>query len=418
MTFSKYCLVVCVLMSLFTVSCTKGDDPQPNNTDTTPPPPPPPPPPAPAITDTAATLYISGGSTPHFWAINASNGSVKWSKTLPALSYTSPLFYNNRIYVACQNSKLYAYDTSGNQLWNITLPGTIMYECPVIGDGRIYMNTRTSVVCIDPVTGAFIWTFTAGANGSAPITYFKGDVYCEFRPYLYRIDGTTGQKKWEYQEVQYGSKYVAPLVTDSLVYHQRRDGSVGALKTATGAQAWITPFLPSSNGNVAGLNIKDNILYVLTRYLGLYNATTGAAITNSTNYFVNNFNDGPWSDGVSPLIVDSLVIVPGYYPEIYRASNATHVRDLPSSTGGVAPESVHCNGVTVVGDICYYTTRIGPVMNSQFATFYRSFVYAVNYRTGAIIWRIERPDTDPRYNAPVAVARSGRIYRGGRGLQN
>lgn len=414
--------ICCIVLMVFTLSCSKNTEEapptQPPGTVNPPPPPPPPPVTQPVINDTASILYIAGGPTGHFWAVNASNGTFRWSKSLPCGTEASPLLYDNRLYIACTNSRLYSFDTAGNELWNVTLQGTLRNQSPIGANGKIYINTNSHVYCIEPTNGSITWTFSGIMPSSVPLTSFKGDIYYQAPTRVYRLDGATGAKKWESANIETNFLYSAPAVTDSFVYFQREWGSIGALRTATGQQLWTTPTnSPGSvtSGYTVGINVKDSNVYVLTGHLRVYNAVTGALRYTAASQFVNSFNWGPDGDGVAPVIADNHLIVAGYVPEVYNPANAVLLRTLPSRTEGVMPETVPVNGVTAVGDICYYTTRSGSVITPQLGILYRSYIYAVNYKTGVVLWKVETTQ-QPWYTAPVVLARSGRVYRGGKGL--
>ncbi len=77
-----------------------------------------------------------------FYAFNATNGSVIWSKNLGTNLVPSPTVTNNGIvFMGSDDNKVYAFDvTNGDELWMYTTPNLITYSSPTIVDGRLYIG--------------------------------------------------------------------------------------------------------------------------------------------------------------------------------------------------------------------------------------------------------------------------------------
>jgi outer membrane protein assembly factor BamB len=293
-----------------------------------------------------------------------------------------------------------------------------MLNTPILGNGKIYANTSAGACCFDPISGAIIWSFAASGSDIA-LTYYNGNIYYLAANYLYCIDGTTGQKKWEYIHGATSFRHTAPLVTSGLTYIQLERGGLCAVNTNTGALVWSKPpyYL---NGSNTGLNIKNGNLYAMGRSLYILDSATGniKQMANQPLADVSGYStESLWGDGVSPLLVDSFAIVGGYVPEVYSAIDLTYQYTMPSYKGGKLPGPISSNsGVTAVGSICYYTAPQAEEIRNDLGTDYLCSVYAFNYKTRQLVWRVTLPDANPLFAAPCIVAKSGLVYRGGKGI--
>jgi len=91
------------------------------------------------------TSYANGGTgQPSLWAMNTTNGSLRWSKNLNNIS-SSPSSVGGNVYVGTNAGYLYKFDSSGNQKWvfDATGGGNI-YRFPWAQGGKVYFSTSTT----------------------------------------------------------------------------------------------------------------------------------------------------------------------------------------------------------------------------------------------------------------------------------
>jgi outer membrane protein assembly factor BamB len=356
------------------------------------------------VTDTATTMYVSGGYSKKLFALNASDGSIKWEVSLPNYVLSSPIYNNGMVFVGCMDSKLYAYDTTGVLKWTANT-NSVYHECPIVSNGIVYFPDANSINAFDANTGSLVWRFLGGGGNIV----LKNNVVYTNNNFLYAIDATTGVEKWQY----YTRTFVQPVVCDDRVYvtSSLLSFSLDVLSTSTGALLWS-----KSNYdvfyNLNGMNLKNGKLYCVvtasassntsgTNGLNVLDSATGNVLFPTANFNVLS----SFSDNVTPLFADSLAFVPAEFViSVFSAMNGQFIYTIPSSTSTC--------GITIANNIVYFTTR-NTYLQSPGTGYYAGFVYAFDYKTRTFKWFKEFRDTDFLIAAPCIVTKSGKVYRGG-----
>jgi polyvinyl alcohol dehydrogenase (cytochrome) len=150
----------------------------------------------PAVVNGAVYFPDSGGK---FWKVDAKNGKVIWSVSVPdmtgidkAFSRTSPAYADGMVFIAANpGAQLIAVDAdTGRKRWMTQLDGhpwALLSSSPVVVGGRVYMPVssneqtaalrpgyacctfRGSMVALDIHTGRIVWkTYTMPDNGGKP----------------------------------------------------------------------------------------------------------------------------------------------------------------------------------------------------------------------------------------------------------
>lgn len=133
------------------------------------------------------------------------------------------------------------------QVWQVRLPGRVLFSSPVIADGRIYLATDNGRLhAVDADNGTTVWTFNAGTNFRTTPAVADGRVFFGGGDdgTFYALDAATGQPLWTYPT---GDRltYASPTVVAGTVYFgtgwgEGDGGWVYALDAATGALRWRT----------------------------------------------------------------------------------------------------------------------------------------------------------------------------------
>ncbi len=150
----------------------------------------------PAVVKGAVYFPDTGGK---FWKIDARNGRVIWSVSVPeltgidkAFSRTSPAYADGMLFIAANpGAQLIAVDAeTGKKRWMTQLdahPSALLTSSPVVVGGRVYMPVssneqsaaarrgyacctfRGSLAALDAETGRIVWqTYTMPDNGGKP----------------------------------------------------------------------------------------------------------------------------------------------------------------------------------------------------------------------------------------------------------
>ena len=177
------------------------------------------------------TLYVKAQDG-NLYAVNAANGSVKWTFPVPGVSYAPPsVGADGTVYIGADNSVLYAVSPGGAQKWTFTADAAI-YTAPAIdGSGNLYFGTLGGTFYSLSKSGALRWSFAAknsisssAALGTNGLVFFGS-----YDHHLYALNVATGALQWSYMlgsEVRASSPAVD---SNGVVYVGCYDGSLYAI---------------------------------------------------------------------------------------------------------------------------------------------------------------------------------------------
>nr|WP_295159874.1 chitobiase/beta-hexosaminidase C-terminal domain-containing protein [uncultured Methanobrevibacter sp.] len=107
-------------------------------------------------------LYLS--SEDKLVAVNASNGAILWSKKINSAFYSasSPLISGNEMIYLAHDNMVYAFDLTGQQLWNYTLTGkygdpSCLSSPTLSNDGTLIVTTNQGIFAFNDVAAQFKW---------------------------------------------------------------------------------------------------------------------------------------------------------------------------------------------------------------------------------------------------------------------
>ena len=345
------------------------------------------------------TLYI-GSKEGRLVAVNLTDESRLWSDPLKTTTsaglfgcspgamaggcgsgpsgvaiYGTPVVYNDLVYIAGYNGKIYAY-TAGSLAVRWVYPREGNLE-PFVGgmaadDGRLFIGSSDGIIyAFDAATGDKLWEVQTGEEDKKPDKIWStpvvdGDtVYvASFDKKLYALDVADGSSRWEFEAA--GSLIAMPLVEDGTVYIGSFDKYMYAIDATDGSLKW--KFL-AENWFWA-----RPVLYGGNLYAGCLDKKVYVLAAASGNKMAEYDLGSPVSS--MPVVVGGSVIF---------ASRDGIVYDLDTGTGELkelmdVEEDVY-GPLTAYGDIVH--------VHTQDLTLHR-----VNVDNGAILRSIslERPD--------------------------
>ena len=279
---------------------------------------------SPAVVD--GVVYV-GSYDGNFYAVDANTGQQKWKfqtggehrfaakhlhGTQPATEtmpdpfdcyLSSPVVDAGTVYFGSGDGNVYALNaTDGSLKWKFTT-GDVVHASPALNDGTIYIGSWDSYFyAIDAATGKEKWKFKTGEDheiynqvgiqSSAAVA--NGMVFFGCRDSnFYALDAKTGEKKWAFNNK--GSWVISsPAVKDGRVYFATSDtGLVYALEAETGKEVWkfdgkhwVIFSSPTIAGNALYIGSDAGVLHALDLATGklLWDFQTDGAKKNAAEF--------------------------------------------------------------------------------------------------------------------------------------
>ena len=197
--------------------------------------------------------------------ISTSTGEILWTykvpeSSQPALIRSSPAGDGETVFFGCDDHKLYAVNAADGSLrWSAATRGSIV-ATPSVADDKIFVGSLdSSLHAFNRSSGTLVWQRDLGSrifgsqavkNGYVYAGSTGGDLFC--------LDAKTGTLVW----TCYLNSILnaAPLVSDTVVYVGCGDKKMYAVSAATGSLLWSSE-LP---GRVRGTPVAWNgFLFVL-----------------------------------------------------------------------------------------------------------------------------------------------------------
>ena len=172
--------------------------------------------------------------TRHIPAVdNQPEGRIIWSRDLGTPTRGAPLVHDGIVYVGGFFKITALEATTGQELWEVTIPSPLDHSMAIAGD-LIYAGlTDHRVVALDRNTRQFRWSYkTEGPIASSPVVA-DGIVYVgSGDSSLYALDAANGEVLWREKIV--GEVRSAPAVDDGLVYAADNLGNLYVFDARTG----------------------------------------------------------------------------------------------------------------------------------------------------------------------------------------
>ncbi|WP_159445174.1 PQQ-binding-like beta-propeller repeat protein [Filimonas lacunae] len=339
--------------------------------------------------DSAISVFFSGYST--LYCLNASDGKLKWKVNVPDIQDATPVCVQGRVYVGGYDSNLYAFDTSGNLLWQRKLQEKNLAKNPIVKNGLVYISDYANVYAFNAVTGTPVWTMTSEfSNGNYNLTYADGMIFYSGVTSgvmgLAGIDALTGKKTWQ---TTIASNI--PFVTGDKVYafYYRTLSVVAAKDGSLISRTDITNL-----NNFRNIQVRNGHVYLFAENMGIiYDSATlaqqaviyGSAISYNANsqVFVNNsvFTNGTAYDMNSGTL------------------------QWKAIEGGATDATV-CNGLIYMGGNTYKDMGSGLYLKDKMGYF------ILDTRAQKQLLFAEFGNDYSLYAPPCVVTRSGKCYVG------
>jgi outer membrane protein assembly factor BamB len=205
---------------------------------------------APVIADTR--VLIAGDDAIN--ALDALDGSAKWTAPLSGPVAFAPLVRSGWAFVALKNGSIVALriDT-GATVWTATPGGAVVAPLTAEGD-RLYAATGRIVQSMGVADGQAVWQATLDSDVTA-VAAVEGHVFAATAGrWLVAIDARKGEVRWRYR---IGGAAIGLVVDEDRVIAVMLDQSVRAFKVGSGAQVWRQElaFRPTAGPIIAGRSV-------------------------------------------------------------------------------------------------------------------------------------------------------------------
>lgn len=178
--------------------------------------------------------------------------TLQWKRTIVdhshsygAQEFSGPAVYHERLFVGSRGGVLYAIDRRrGTIVWKRTIGA--MSARPLVDHDRLYVGTDDGLMlCLDVLDGAQRWRYaTRGAILRTAVLADDLVVFSNDTDQVYALDRDKGTFRWQYKAdmpEEYTLRgYAGVTVVGKLVLTGFANGTVVALRLATGSVAWMT----------------------------------------------------------------------------------------------------------------------------------------------------------------------------------
>ncbi len=197
---------------------------------------------SPALVD--GVLYF-GCNDGNLRAVDAANGSVKWTYATVCGICGEPAVDSTTVYFGGQDGVIYALDRfSGSKRWSAGLGYHVFCNTAVFSDTLIVTGNSMGTVCaLDARTGEPVWDDEIGGIVLGPVTVDSIVVFSTENGNIVAFD-TAGERLWARD---YSSQASPPSADASGVYAGFSNGAVRKFSLHDGNVIWETDIVSSAS---------------------------------------------------------------------------------------------------------------------------------------------------------------------------
>jgi len=174
-------------------------------------------------------------------------GCIKWSfATEGPVTAPVALGHNNRVYVPCEDGKLYALNNSGELIWSYDVNSPILSTPVIDARGTLYVGADDGKLYAISHNGELLWSFATGSfiYGSAAVGP-DGDIYVGSTDGLLYALGPDGSELWKFETAGFdllgNSILASPMLADdgTVCIAGFYDPNLYALDANDGSVKWV-----------------------------------------------------------------------------------------------------------------------------------------------------------------------------------
>ncbi len=146
-------------------------------------------------------LVYVGSPNNKVYALNAADGSIKWSYTTNNKVLSSPVVYGGMCIVGSQDNNVYCIDTTSGLLrWKVSGSDRFSSSPTIYADKNLVLigGYDYNMYAINHVDGTVSWKYPSGSIiQSSPVVYNSKMYFSSVDKYLYCVDCKTGLTIWK-----------------------------------------------------------------------------------------------------------------------------------------------------------------------------------------------------------------------------
>ncbi|SMO51596.1 PQQ-binding-like beta-propeller repeat protein [Gracilimonas mengyeensis] len=192
------------------------------------------------------TIYF-GSSDGHVYALNATDGTLKWKYATSGEVHATPVIGDSLVYAGSMDGKLYALrKTNGTLAWEFDtigaryFPKGAVQRAPVLTEDALIFGSRDyNLYALNPANGKGLWNFRdPGGWIIATPAVKNGGVFVGTSDshLFYRFDAQSGRKEWE---IPLNMRvYGSAVFDDDRVYFGCFNGYLYGVNRENGSVEW------------------------------------------------------------------------------------------------------------------------------------------------------------------------------------
>jgi outer membrane protein assembly factor BamB len=348
-------------------------------------------------------VYV-GSDNGTLYALNASDGTVRWQQTLKTFVIVSAVI-NGTVYVSIDGGTVYAFDAvSGARRWQHTLTGATSYATLTFNKGTLFASTTFSpgnnaraIYALRIADGSQLWRYTTTSvtplsggvvNGSVYSIETVGDLV-RGDQHVVALQASDGHVLWRmHVENADGQVHGIPVESNGILYLATDSGAMYALQAATGAMVWhVAPLDQTYNKfpsvGAMPIDIVDGVVYANT-----LQGIVARRVSNGALLWQKKSISFPLPFLQQPIVSNG---------RVYIAANNGAISVLRAQDGSqvwqFSKEAV-INPLTVDHGLIYVNAS--------------SKIYALHERDGAVAWQqpIDHHGTSSSIDTSMLVAQN------------
>lgn len=176
-------------------------------------------------------VIVVGCDNSHLYAIDAHNGSLKWSASTGKSILASPSVSDGKVFAGSLDNYMRAFDLeTGREVWRTPLDAKI-FSSQAVNERYVIVGTAgRTAYCLNKNTGDVVWK--AGTNSviNAPPLVSGTVVYIGcIDKHLYAFDTETGKLLWQYKTE--GRIKTMPVIWQNRLFLLSEDHTVLAFRS-------------------------------------------------------------------------------------------------------------------------------------------------------------------------------------------
>lgn len=311
-------------------------------------------------------VYV-GSENGRLYCLDAYSGLELWSFRTGNEVDSTPTILDDIVYFGSSDMKLYALDAnSGDELWNYSFESTLgqIVSSPVISHNSLFIGSKDkNLYSINLTTHDLEWNFsTKDEIWGSPTVSWPYVYIGSLDSNLYCLWGNNGTQKWNFSSnlsKPLRGIYTTPMISDGRLYIGSEDDNLYSLNAETGDLIWnftaprhIYSSATVSEGRVFihSLGSPNGFLFALPG-----EDPNGDGVIEN-NEVIWSFETGDWDGGSSPALADGKVVVGSRDRNLYCLNQSTGEKIWNFTAGDGIVSSP-----TISDGIVYISSRDGNV---------------------------------------------------------